>query len=40
LDEYTNKYKRYGGKPVGPGDYPWEKQPVEGKSTKRFLWDK
>ena len=40
LDVYTNRVKAYGGKNIAPGDYPWDKQPIEGKTTKRYLWDK
>lgn len=39
LDEITNRVKRYGGKFLAPGDYPWDKQRVGGKSTKRYNWD-
>jgi len=40
LTEIEDRIKRYGGKNQGPGDYPYEKNPIEGKQTKRYLWDK
>jgi hypothetical protein len=40
LTEIADRVKRYGGKNVAPGDYPYDKQPVDGKTTKRYLWDK
>lgn len=40
LAEIGEKIKKAGGKNMGPTDYPWDKQPVEGKCTKRYLWDK
>ena len=36
----ADRVKSYGGKNLAPGDYPWEKQPVDGKTTKQYLWDK
>lgn len=40
LTEIADRVKRFGGKNVAPGDYPYDKQPIEGKCTKRYLWDK
>ena len=39
LTEIADRVKAYGGKNLAPGDYPWDKQPVNGKSTKQYKWD-